>query len=135
MAIDYANVTGQTWVFPPAASTTNKSSSIWIGNMYELVGIQWPALAATTAVMKLEVCSVANSLDTADASCTFYAVVGSDGNAITLTATYTAAGRSFFSPSDVLLGPCRVRLAAYAADGTTAVNQDTKTVYPIFRTI
>lgn len=135
MAIDYANVTAQTWVFPAAASTTEKSSSIWIGNMYELVGIQWEALEATSAVIKLEVASVANSLDTDDASCTFYTLIGSDGNAITLTATYTAAGRMFFSPSDVLLGPCRVRLAVYAADGTTAVDQDGQVVYPIFRTI
>lgn len=135
MAMNLRDVTGQTWEFPAAASAVNESNSIYVGGHYEIIGIEWEAMEATSNKIKLEIASVANALSVADASATFNAVVDKDGSAIVLTATLTAAGRMFFDPSAILLGPCRVRLAVYAADGTTAVNQDGQIVYPIFREV
>ena len=135
MAWNLSDLTAQTWEFPAAASAVNESNSIFVGGRYEIIGIEWEAMEATSAVLHLEAASVTNALSVADASCTFLEIEDKDGAAIALTATYTAAGRMFFNPGDVLLGPCRVRLAAYAADGTTAVNQDEQVVYPIFREI
>jgi len=135
MAMNLADVTAQTWVFPAAAATTNKSNSIFVGGLYEVVGIEWGALEATSAIIEFEVASVLDSMATADASCTWYKLTDSSGDDIQLTGAYTSAGRMSFDPTAVFLGPCRIRACVYAADGSTAVTQDEGVVYPIFRTV
>jgi hypothetical protein len=137
MAIIGGDPASQVWTFPAAADAVNESDSIYIGSLLELVGIEWEALEANSAKLVLEIASVDDALSVADASVTWYtAPVDKDGTACCiLTAVYTAVGRMRFNPADVLIGPCRVRLAAYQADGTTPVNQDGQVVKPILRRV
>jgi hypothetical protein len=131
MALDPKYVTDQTFDFPAAASTTNKSCSILLASRHDLVGIRWPVLVALSAKILLE--TTEDPLDTLDAAATWDPVEDKGGTATVLTAVYTVAGRKAFDPHDVILGPCRVRLAVFRTDGTTPVNQDEHVITPKFR--
>lgn len=131
MSLDPKAIQDQTWDFPAIASTTNKSSSILLASLQELVGIRWPALEALTAKMGLE--TTEDPLDTDDADATWDVVVSTGGTPVQLTGTFTASGRMAFEPAKVLIGGCRVRLAAFQSNGTAAANQDEQSIKPKFR--
>ena len=133
MAMNLQDPTAQTWVFPAAAATANESSSIFISGLYELIGFYWEAMEATTAKVFMEVAEDAPSV--VDASATFVPVWDSGGTRVTLTQVFTAAGYTAFSPDNIILGPIRVRLVAYATDGSTGVDQDEQVVMPQFRSM
>lgn len=133
MAMNLADPTAQTWVFPAAASTVNESSSIYVSGLYEIVGFFWEALEATSAKMHFEVS--ADSPNVADADATWVQAWDLEGNELVVTQVFTAAGYVAFPPDNLLIGPIRVRLEAFAADGSTGVDQDEQVVTPVFRSM
>ena len=133
MAMNLADPAAQTWVFPAAASSVNESSGIFVSGMYELIGFFWEAMEATTAILHFEVSQTSPA--TADASATWVQAWDKDGDAVAVVEVFTAAGYVAFSPDTLLIGPIRVRLEAFAADGSTAVDQDEQVITPVFRSM
>ena len=133
MVLDPKYITDQTWDFPAAAATDNKSSSILLASSQELVGLRWPICEALTGKMGFE--TTEDPLDTSDADATWDVVVTSAGVPLQVTGTFTAAGRMAFDPAAVIIGGCRVRLVAFQANGTTAANQDEQVIKPKFRAL
>jgi hypothetical protein len=131
MVLDPKYIADQTWDFPAAAATTNKSSSILVASLNELVGMRWPILEATTNKLGFE--TTEDALDVLDAAATWDPLEDKAGNAVQVTATYTTAGRKSWDPTTVILGPCRIRLVAFTSTGVTAINQDEQVVIPKFR--
>ena len=133
MAMDLADPTAQTWVFPASGSSVNESSGIFISGMYELIGFFWEAMEATSAVLHFEVTQDSPSILDADA--TWVQAWDKEGDALLVTEDYTAAGYVAVSPDQLVIGPIRVRLEAFASDGSTAVDQDEQVITPVFRSM
>ena len=133
MAMNLADPTAQTLVFPASASSVNESSGIFISGMYELIGFFWEAMEATTAVLHIGVTSDSPSILDADA--TWVQAWDKDGDALAVTEVFTAAGYVAISPDQLVIGPIRVRLEAFASDGSTGVDQDEQVITPVFRSM
>lgn len=135
MAMDLANPTAQTLVWPGSSQYTN---SIFVSGMYEIVGFFIDTLAANTAILRAQVSL--DSLGTVDASATFVDVKDSAYATRDLTATGTemADADSFvaLSPDSFIIGPVRLRFSALQSDGATGVNGTASdAMTPVFRSM
>lgn len=133
MASNLRDVTDQSFDFPAAASGVNESSSIFLTNLYELIGLQWEALEQSSAKVVIEAASVNDAAATSDSGCTWYTLNDAGGDPILVVEAFDTAGQMAFSPDSVLWGPRRIRLAVFESDGATPVNQDGQKVYPVLR--
>jgi hypothetical protein len=103
--------------------------------LYEIVGFWIPAMETNTA--KLRVRAAKDDPNVADASATFTDVLDKDYAVTEITATGTemADGATFarLVPDEFIIGPLRIQLEAYKADGTTGVDQDGQEIEPVWR--
>ena len=133
MTIDLQNPTDQKFEFPAATSAVNESASIYLTAGVEMVGLSCPAMEANTAAFRLEVSE--DDPTVADSDATWDPVMdhSTDATRVIIYGCTTARRYIAFSPDQVLIGPCRVRLEAVQNDGATAVNQDGQEVEPHYR--
>ena len=131
-AMNLADPAAQTLAFTIAANPVEESSSIYLSGLYEIIGFFWEACEATTAVFGFEVTQDAPGV-VLDVDATWVVAWDKDGDALQVTEVFTTAGYVALPPEQALIGPIRFRIAPFAADGSTGVNQDQQVITPVFR--